>query len=584
MRTHVRSLALAMTIAMPAAAAAQMQDAAAEVRAVADEYVEAARARFPGVGETLGDAAAPDRWTDNTPAALRAWQGRQDAWLARLSRVDEGALFGTPEWLVHGMMTEALQSSVAQRVCRSELWQGVDQIFGWHLGLVTAASRQPVDTDDERRIALARWRALPAFVRTEIANARTGLAAGYAVPRDNVTRVIEQVEGMLPDSLPASPLWSPAERTAGEGFDDAWAAVLRDDVYPALRAYAAFLRDEYLPRAHAQAGLAANPDGAACYRAIVRGYTSLDLAPEELRDRARAARTAMEAELAPLASGLSGEADLRTARRILKTDARFAFGSREARLAATRAQLDTLRAMLPRAFSRVPETPLVVEAAAAFRERSSPPAWYEAAPLDGSRPGTFFINLGGSETAPRMELATATTHEGWPGHHMQIAWVREREVPHPVMRLLSTGAFVEGWGMYAERLAYEMEMVEDPLMRAGILGHLVDALVGLEVDPGIHVFGLTREAAIDSMMAISGRPRAQAESYADRHAATPGQIVTYMTGYLEIVRLREEARAALGDRFDIRAFHDVVLDDGPVTLPMLRRKVERWIESRGGAG
>jgi uncharacterized protein (DUF885 family) len=165
---------------------------------------------------------------------------------------------------------------------------------------------------------------------------------------------------------------------------------------------------------------------------------------------------------------------------------------------------------------------------------------------------------------------------------MQLSWVRERPVSHPVQRLLGTGSYSEGWGMYAERVAYETGMFDDDLMRAGLLGHLVDALVGLEADPGLHVFGWTRAAAVDSMMAISGRPRAQAESYADRHAATPGQMASYMTGYLEIVRLREEARRALGDRFDLRAFHDLVLDDGAVTLPMLRTKVERWVAARRG--
>jgi uncharacterized protein (DUF885 family) len=587
MRATLRALAAGALLAIPAAAQtaapAPASPHAAAVRAVADEYVRASVARFPGTAEQVGDDTPPDRWVDNSPAAIAAWDALQDGLLARLAAVDEAALFGTPDWLTYGMLREQLEAQRAARVCRGELW-GVDQIFGWHLSLVTAAARQPVDDESARRIALARWRALPAFVDTEIANARTGLAQGYAAPRDNVARVIEQLQGMIVDSLPASPLWSPAARDSSPGFREAWAGMLREQVNPSLRRFQAFLRDEYLPRARAEPGLHAIPQGAACYRAIIRGYTSLDLAPEELRDRARAARREMEAELAPLATRLAGVAEPRAARRVLKTDARFAYGSREAKLAQTRAQLDRLREMLPRAFSRVPSSPLALEVVPAFQERSAPPAWYESAPLDGSRPGTYFTNLGGAEQGARMELAPSTTHEGWPGHHMQQSWVRERPVSHPVQRLLGTGSYTEGWGMYAERLAYEEGMFgDDDLMKAGILGHLVDALVGLEADPGIHVFGWTREAAVDSMMAISGRPRAQAESYADRHAATPGQLASYMTGYLEIVRLREEARRALGPRFDLRAFHDVVLDDGGVTLPMLRTKVQRWIEQRRAA-
>jgi uncharacterized protein (DUF885 family) len=582
------SLFLALAVVFPAAAASQASGAhstppsnpAAIVRAVADEYVALAVQRSPALAEQLGDPTLPDRWSDNSPAGLRAWQAREDGWIARLAMIDEASLFGAPEWLVYGMLREALEASRARRVCREELWGGVDQIFGWHLDLASSAARQAVGGDEARARALARWRDVPRFVDNEIANAREGLAAGYSAPRANVERVIEQVRGMLPDSLERSPLWSLAARDSVPEFREAFARVLRDGVHPALRRYLHFLEGEYLPRARAEPGLSALPDGAACYRAIVRGYTSLDIAPEDLIRQARGARQEMEAELAPLARRLTGVADLREARRILKSDPSLAFGSRDARFVAAAAQLDSVRERLPRAFSHVPSTPLVLQAAPAFRERSSPPAWYEPAPLDGSRPGTYWLNLFGAETAPRMDLAPSVTHEGWPGHHLQIAWAAERPVPHPAMRILSTGAFVEGWGMYAERLAYETEMVTDDLMRAGLLSHLTDALLGLEIDPGMHVFGWTRPQAVDSMMIVTGRPRAQAESYADRHAATPGQIVTYMVGYLEIVRLREKARTALGERFDLREFHDVVLETGAVTLPMLRTKVEGWIQGR----
>jgi uncharacterized protein (DUF885 family) len=304
------------------------------------------------------------------------------------------------------------------------------------------------------------------------------------------------------------------------------------------------------------------------------------MSPEEMQRAARAARMELEAELLPLALQVTGEAELGAARQKLKTDPQFAFASRQAKLQAARGQMDTLRMLMPRAFSRVPATPVIVEAAPAYTEASRPGAWYDRAPMDGSRPATFWLNLGNAERSPRMDLSTATSHEGWPGHHLQVAWAQERPVPHPVMRLLSTGSFVEGWGMYAERLADEIGAFGDPLMRAGVYSHLADALVALEIDPGVHVFHWTREQAVDSMMSISRRPRAQAEVYADRHAATPGQLISYMTGYLEIMRLREQARRELGSAFDLREFHDVVLDDGPVTLPMLRAKVERWIATK----
>ena len=556
---------------------------AAEVRRIADAYLADVIARFPGTEARLGSGPAPERWADNSLAFQAEWERAQDAYLAQLRRIDADALFGQPEWLVLGMLRESLEGSAARRICRYELWQEVDQIFGWHIGVSQEAGVARVETPEDRAATLARWRDLPRFVATEMENLRAGLAAGYTAPRPNVERVIQQLRGMTPDSVEGSPFWALTTRAQDAGFSGQMAAVVRNDVYPALRRYLAFLETEYLPRARTDAGLWALPDGVACYRGVVRGYTSLDISPEELQSAARAARLELEAELRPFALQVTGETDPGAARQRLKTDPAFAFASREAKLAAARGQMDTLRMLMPRAFSRVPATPVVVEAAPAYTEASRPGAWYDRAPMDGSRPATFWMNLGNAERSPRMDLSTATSHEGWPGHHLQVAWSQERPVAHPVMRLLGTGSFVEGWGMYAERLADEIGAFGDPLMRAGIYAHLSDALVALEIDPGVHVFRWTREQAVDSMMTISRRPRAQAEVYADRHAATPGQLISYMTGYLEIMRLREQARRELGTAFDLRAFHDVVLDDGPVTLPMLRAKVERWIASKKGS-
>jgi uncharacterized protein (DUF885 family) len=590
-RRGLRACSLAVLVAAPLAgqeaaspSASSATPQAAQVRQIADDYLAALIERFPGTRSSLGTGPAPDRWNDNTLAFQDAWDAEQDAYLARLRAIDANALFGTPEWLIHGRLRESLEGSAAQRICRFELWGGVDQIFGWHIGVGNQASVARAANAEDRARTLARWRDLPRFIQVETDNLRAGLAAGYAAPRDNVLRVIEQVEGILPDSVETSVLWTLTTRSDDADYAREAGAIIRDDVYPALRRYLAFLRTDYLPHARTDPGLWSLPDGEACYRGVIRGATSLDVAPHELARMAREARMELEAELRPFARQVTGEADLGAARDKLRTDPALAFGSRDAKLAATRAQIDTLRSLMPRAFSRVPSTPLVVEPGPAFTERSRPGAWYNGAPLDGTRPATFFINLGGAETAPRMELATATSHEGWPGHHLQQAWAQEQEVPHPLLRLLSTSAFVEGWGMYAERVADEIGAFQDPLMRAGIYAHLADALVALEIDPGIHVDRWTRAQAVDSMMTISRRPRAQAESYADRHAATPGQLITYMTGYLEIVRLREQARRELGSAFDIRGFHDVVLNDGPVTLPMLRAKVERWIAEEKAGG
>ncbi|HEU4455366.1 MAG TPA: DUF885 domain-containing protein [Longimicrobium sp.] len=573
------SAAAFTTTAVPSIAQAPEADPAARFRAVADEYVAAVSAQFPETAESLGDSRSPERWTDISPASLRAWEAREDAFLARMREIDGGALYGTPEWVAFGMMREQLESSRGTRACRSELW-GVSQLNGIHLEASRAVGQQRVGTPEHRERALARFRAFPRYLDQEIANLREGLAAGYTAPREAVSRVVQQLDAMIPADIAQSGFHSPAQRDSSPEFRAAWAEVMRSAVYPAIAKYRDFLRDEYLPRARAEPGLHALPNGRECYRAMVRASTSLDLDPAEIPATARRARAEIEAELRPIARRLTGTDDLAAARRMLRSDPRFVWKSREEMHQATVAAAKSIEELMPRAFSRIPATPLVVEAGPAHEERSMPGAWYQQAPLDRSRPAVFFINLFGAEQKPRMDLGNTVAHEGMPGHHLQIAWAQELPAPHPVTRLLRTGAFVEGWGMYGERVAYEIGAMGDDLQRAGVLVHLADALVALEVDPGIHAGGWTREQAVDSMMSISGRSRQAAELYADRHAATPSQTVTYMTGYLELMRLRERARAELGPRFDVREFHDRVLGHGAITLPMLRETIDRWIAEK----
>ena len=181
-----------------------------------------------------------------------------------------------------------------------------------------------------------------------------------------------------------------------------------------------------------------------------------------------------------------------------------------------------------------------------------------------------------------MGAWVTAVHEAYPGHHHQIALGARRRPSHPVLGYFQMAGFIEGWGLYSERLADEMGVYPSDLERAWYLAHLSDAAIGMAIDPAINTGRWTRQQAVDTMVMASGRPRWEAENYATRHLSTPGQIVTYAVGYREIMRLREEARRRLGDRFDIREFHARVLEDGEITLPMLTQKIERWLAGASG--
>jgi uncharacterized protein (DUF885 family) len=575
------AVTLLVLLTLPAGARAQAPTArsadslAARVTALADEYVREFVARFPEDAEGNGmTIARHDGLTDNTLAARRAWEARQDAWAAELARIDGGALWERPEWVTFGMLRETLESARGRRVCRQELWP-VSQMFGWHASFAELAGTQPVGTAELRAQALARWRRLPRYLDTEVANLREGVRLGYTTPRRNVELVVGQLDALLAMPVEESPFYGPARRDSTPEFRAAWRALLEREVAPAVRRYRDYLRDEYRGAAREAPGVSANRDGAACYRAAFRGYTTLDRAPEETAalGRARVARNRTEVE--EIGRAAYGTADVPTILARLAADSSGRFGSRDELMAFARDAVARGRAAAPRWFRALPRAEVEVQPHPAFLEQSASDQ-YSPAAEDGSRPATYRINLYQPERKARATAEVTAFHETYPGHHLQIAAAQELPGAHDVGSLVSSGAFVEGWARYSEALAEEMGLYTVPAAR--ITRRMWPAR-GMVVDPGIHVLGWTREQAVRYIME-SGRSRRDAENMVDRIAVLPGQLTAYDTGGLEIFALRERAERELGPRFDVRDFHDAVLGHGAVTLPMLREAVDRWIVSR----
>ncbi|HEX6037876.1 DUF885 domain-containing protein [Longimicrobium sp.] len=548
-------------------------DDAARVTALADEYVAAYRAAYPEEAELSGLARERhDGFTDNAPAALAAWRAREDAWAAALAGMDGAGLRGRPEWVTYGMLRERVEASRALRVCRQELWP-VNQMSGWQANVATLAQVQPVGTPALRAQALDRFGRLPAYVDNEIAWLREGVRQGYTVPRRNVELVVQQLDAILSGPPEQSPFHDPAARDSTPEFRAAWAALERDALLPATRRYRDYLANEYLPAARETIGIGALPDGRACYQAMFRSYTTLDRAPEETfrLGEARVARN--QAEVAEIGRRAWGTAALDSIRARVRGDR---FANREEMMAFSREALERARGQVPRWFRTVPRAPVVIEPHPAFLEATASDQYFPAAE-DGSRPAQYRINLGPATEKTRASAEITAFHETYPGHHLQIATAQEQPGAHVVSRLAASGSYLEGWARYAEALSEEMGLYTTD-------GARVDRRLwparGMVVDPGLHLFGWTRAQAVE-YIASSGRfDRGQAEALVDRVIAWPAQLTAYDTGGLEIFALREQAERALGDRFDIREFHDVLLRNGAVTLPMLRESVEAWIAGR----
>lgn len=577
----------AALLAPCAPAQAQVADSVGRrVTALADEYMAALMERSPEFATQLGIAGARnDRLTDNSPAALRAWEAREDAWLRQVSTVDPAPLEGRTEMITYGILRETLEASRQMRVCRNELWP-ISQLNGLQTGLPFLAQIQPVGSADARAQTLARWRAIPRYVDTEIANLREGVRTGYTAPKVNVRRVIAQLDGLVSAPAAKSPFMSPADRdsTAGAEFRRELQGVVASQVVPALRRYRDFLRGEYLPAARENIAVAANPAGAECYRAAVRNFSTVSPTPREVHETGLRQMERIQAEMKQIARRSFGTSDVPALLQRFRTDPKYMFRSRQEMVSYARGALDRAKGKIPRYFGILPRADVVIEPYPEFQEASAPGGEYFNPSEDGSRPGIYRINTYQANKQSKVGLESTAFHETIPGHHLQGAIAQERKGLHPIARFLYNSAYVEGWALYAERLADEMGLFGSDLDRMGLLSNEALRAARLVVDPGMHVLGWSRQRAIDYMLAHTAESRQSVETEVDRYINWPGQATSYMIGNLEIRRLREQARQELGPRFDVREFHDRVLENGSVPLALLRRNIERWIAAKKQGG
>jgi uncharacterized protein (DUF885 family) len=552
--------------------------AARGVRALADDYFAAWLQRFPISATFSGVPEAPnDRLDDNSLAATRAWERREDRWLSALRALDAGGLRG-PEEAVYGILRETLEASRQSRVCRAELWS-LSQQGGWQIYLPVLSQLQPVGSPELRAQALARWRAFPRFIDTEIANLREGVRHGYTQPRANAEAVLEQLDAILKMPAGESPFLAMAAADSFPDFRDSVVALVGSAILPAVRRYRDYLASDYVPHARSSTAIAELPNGTECYRALVRSFTTVDLDPTALHQLGLRQMATLEAEMRPIAERGFGTTDLPGLMDRLRTDPQYLFGSREELIRAAEQAVARAKMAMPRWFGRLPKADLIVDPCQPYEEKSGCPNSYVPGTPDGTRPGRWRINAGTVPPQPRAPMEGTAFHETIPGHHLQGAIAQERTDAHPLTRYFGFSGYTEGWALYGERLALEMNIYSSDLYRFGELGEQALRAARLVVDPGLHVLGWSRQRALDYLLAHTPESRQTLESEVDRYIAGPAQATSYMVGRLEIERLRAEAKERLGSAFDIREFHDRVLENGSVPLGLLRSHIESWIDS-----
>jgi uncharacterized protein (DUF885 family) len=574
----VLAFGLVFLLACRSAPEAEAPDA--RVLAIADAYVADVFEERPGsVARLRVPGARYDALPDDSLAGVAAREARRAAWLAELRGIERGALATQQARLAYDLARSRLEDGEALGVCRFERWRVSQMPNGWPVGLADLALAQPVETPELREQTLVRWAAIPAYADAQSEALRAGLAEGFSAPRLVVDLVVGQLDALLGAPEAVDPFASPALRSDDAAFQARLRALVRDAVRPALRRQRDFLANEYAPRARESVGVSANPDGAACYRAALRWSTTLDLAPEAVHARGLAALAEIEAEMRSVSARSFGGAPLPELLERFRSDSAFLYRDRAHVLAQAEAALERAWAALPRAFGRLPAARARLEPIPAFQERTAAAHYLQAA-LDGSQPAVYRVRLY-EPTRQSWTIGESTAfHEVVPGHHLQVALANENAELPAIARFLFTSGFVEGWALYAERLADELGLYTGDADRLGMLSNRAWRAARMVVDTGLHAFGWSRERAIAFMLAHTALSEDQAAQEVDRYVAWPGQAPSYLLGYEEILALRREAEERLGARFDPRAFHDAVLAGGSVTLPVLRARVREWSAAR----
>ncbi|MFT5141552.1 MAG: hypothetical protein ACI80V_003137 [Rhodothermales bacterium] len=545
------------------------------VLGVAQDFVDGYYHQFPEEAFEIAYPDTPmDQLGDRSQEAMREWAARQDGWLTTLRAIDPAVLEGTVAAVPYAFALDRLEASEGRRVCQTQLWNVSPTSNGWQAMLSSTFAQQPVATDQERATALIRLQAISAYLDTEIENLRAGRAQGYLAPQTNVAAVLRQLDRMLEGPPMSSPFFDPGSRAQ----DDAFAALVEDaiaeSINPAIARYRDFLEDEYMGRD--EVGVGHNPDGALCYSASVRFHTSLAIDASDVHETGLREMNRIQAAMSTIAKESFATDDVGALLERFRTDPEYTFRSEEEILSYARAAVDRGAVGVHDWFGFVPDAELVVQPFPAY-QKASGGGYYSAGSLDGSRPGTYELGTYLPETISKAGLEATAFHESYPGHHLQMSVALRGKNVHPLLRYMYVASMAEGWGLYTESLADEMGLYSSDLDRMGMLSNQALRAARLVVDPGMHVLGWSRGQAISYMLENTAENRANVESEVDRYLATPGQATAYMTGSLEIQRMRSDAEQTLGGAFDVKGFHDTILADGAVSLPMLQGAVNRWV-------
>ncbi len=579
--TLVPFVALALTALAPAAVRA---DAVSDFEALLDEVWEWTLAEYPMFASRLGDRRYNRQWRDSSLEAVERRHQETREFLRRLYTIPRGELDETGQ-LNYELFRRELQNSVDAHQFRGYLIPFNQR--GGVQNIDSQADYVRLETVADYEDWLARLEAVDTVIDQTIELADRGLKEGLVAPRVLMDRLPAQIDRQLVELPEDSPFFRAFE-TLPEGIPDADQERLRsaaseiidEVVVPAYRELSRYFEETYLPASRDSIGLSALPNGNAWYEMLARDFTTTKMTPDEIHRLGLDEVAMIRAEMQKIIDELEFDGDFGAFLEFLRTDPQFYYDDPGELYEAYLATSKRIDPELVRLFGKLPRMPYGVKPIPESIAPDTTTAYYSRPAADGSRAGIYWVNLYRPEVRPKYEIEVLSVHEAMPGHHLQIALQQELGDMPNFRRFSGFTAFVEGWGLYSESLGYDLGLYEDPYSRFGQLTYEMWRAVRLVVDTGIHYKGWTRQQAIDFFADNAAKTEHDIVNEIDRYIVMPGQALAYKVGQLKIQALRDGAEAALGEDFDIRAFHDELLGAGALPLDLLEQRMDAWLTAQ----
>lgn len=580
-------LALSLTINLFAATGgggADLESRRKQLNDLLAEQWEYVLRTSPEFASILGDKRYNDQISDFSQKSIEDDLAKTKEFLARFEAVDTTG-FAEQEALNKTLMVRQLKETLDNAHFKG--WEmPVNQISGIHLQAPQLAAYLPYTTVKDYEDYITRMKKFPALIDQTIIQMRKGMADGLMPPKFLLEKVVTQAEGIgnqLPDKSPfAQPLAKfPKEisETDRKRLSESLFTVIREQVNPAYLKFAKFVRDEYAPRGRTEPGIWSLPGGAARYAAAVKSSTTTDLTPEEIHQLGLREVARIEKEMMEIARKL-GFKDLQTLNAAIEKDPRLHPESREQILEIYRGHVANMLREMPKLFGRLPKASVEVRQTEAFREAEASGAEYNQGTPDGSRPGYIMVNTSNPTSRKTITMESTAYHEGIPGHHLQISIQQELPTLPPFRQQGGNTAYVEGWALYSERLGKEIGFYKDAYSDYGRLQDEMLRAIRLVVDTGFHYKRWTRDQVVQYFHDHSATDEVEVQSETNRYISWPAQALGYKIGQLKILELRERSKKELGDKFDIRQFHDEILGAGSLPLDVLEARINNWIAAK----